>query len=68
VEHAPTRECLLNAFELWALNIIITDLGTFRDGDFVTSDTAKLAKERVLDLIKYINTRYFANSLWVKTD
>lgn len=48
----------MNAFELWALNIIITDLGTFRDGDFVTSDTAKLAKDRVLDLIKYINKKF----------
>jgi hypothetical protein len=52
VTHEPTKVFLLNIFELWTLNAIITDLGTFREGDFVSSDIAKLAKDRVLDLIK----------------
>lgn len=45
---------MLNSFELWALNIIITDLGTFRDSDFISSETAQLAKNRILDLIKLL--------------
>ncbi|EAS04704.1 peroxisomal acyl-CoA oxidase (macronuclear) [Tetrahymena thermophila SB210] len=52
IHHEQTKEFMLNLFELWGLNIIINDLGTFREGDFVESDTAKQMKDRVVELIK----------------
>lgn len=43
---------MLNLFELWGLNILVNDLGTFREGDFVNCDLSKLMKDRITELIK----------------
>jgi acyl-CoA oxidase len=47
---ADTHAILLRIYELYVLNIIERDLGTFREGNYLSSDQGKMVKEYVRDL------------------
>ena len=50
-QHAATGAVLSRLFELFVLTKVQSDLGTFREGDYLTSDQGITVKEYVLDLV-----------------
>lgn len=46
------KDYLLTAYELWGLNVILNDLGTFREGDFLNCDHSRMIKDRITLLIR----------------
>ena len=45
-----TKDCMITLFQLHCLTRIEADLGTFRDGDYLSSDQGELIKSLILDL------------------
>ena len=45
-----TKECMILLFQLHCLTRIDADLGTFRDGDYLTSDHGEIIKQVILKL------------------
>lgn len=45
------KDYFMNLFELWSLNVIVTDLGTFREDEGITTDLAQAIKLRIISLV-----------------
>jgi acyl-CoA oxidase len=46
----PTKTVLDRLIKLWAISVIVEDLATFRENDYISSEQGKFLKSLVLDL------------------